>query len=121
MNKALKDRWLNALKSGDFRKGTGIMYDGADNSYCCLGVLAEITDTWSEFKEDCKALTARSNPHGEYFGVFAHMPGTMEGYMNSSWAPKEAGLDKETLITLAKINDNTFSFDAVCQYIQEFV
>jgi hypothetical protein len=34
----VKARWLAALRSGEYLRGTGTLYNGCD-SYCCLGVL----------------------------------------------------------------------------------
>ncbi len=33
-------KWLNALESGKFKKGQGVLCDG--DNYCCLGVLSKI-------------------------------------------------------------------------------
>ena len=40
MNKEIKDRWLIALRSGDYIQGTGSLK--IDDSFCCLGVLCDI-------------------------------------------------------------------------------
>ena len=42
MEKELKDRWIAALRSGEFRQGRGYLCRYGE--YCCLGVLAAITD-----------------------------------------------------------------------------
>lgn len=39
----LKDKWLNALKSGEFTQGKGKLRDDNGN-YCCLGVLSVICE-----------------------------------------------------------------------------
>ncbi len=40
MNAEIKARWLDALKSGKYKRGTGFLsYDGR---HCCLGVLCEL-------------------------------------------------------------------------------
>ncbi len=45
MNQQQKDQWLEALKSGKFKKCTGILFNSTTNSYCCLGVACEIFKT----------------------------------------------------------------------------
>lgn len=40
MNKALKKKWLKALRSGDYEQTTGRLKDQA--GHCCLGVLCSI-------------------------------------------------------------------------------
>lgn len=35
-----KKRWIGALRTGDFTQGGGQLYNGENNTYCCLGVAA---------------------------------------------------------------------------------
>ena len=59
MRQEIKDLWIEALESGKYEKGKGTLR-GADDSYCCLGVLCDIyrtrrrkgswkTDTYGQF------------------------------------------------------------------------
>jgi hypothetical protein len=41
MNKAIKSKWLEALRSGRYRQSRNALF--SDRGYCCLGVLARIT------------------------------------------------------------------------------
>ncbi len=40
MKKELKERWIAALRSGEYKQGNS--YLRHDNNYCCLGVLCDI-------------------------------------------------------------------------------
>lgn len=40
MKKSLKDRWIKALLSGEYKQGKGRLKKG--EGYCCLGVLCEV-------------------------------------------------------------------------------
>jgi hypothetical protein len=40
MDNILKEKWLVALRSGEYKQGQNQLFDG--EKYCCLGVLAEI-------------------------------------------------------------------------------
>jgi hypothetical protein len=42
MNKAVKSKWLRALRSKKYRKAKGQLRIG--NSFCCLGVLCDISN-----------------------------------------------------------------------------
>ena len=42
MNVEVKEKWLKALRGGEFKQGRERLCDLDDNSYCCLGVLCEI-------------------------------------------------------------------------------
>jgi hypothetical protein len=41
MDAALKAKWIEALRSGDYQQGPGKLHDTNTNSYCCLGVLCK--------------------------------------------------------------------------------
>lgn len=44
MNPEWKDKWLKALRSGEYQQGTGLLccVINGQEYYCCLGVLAHI-------------------------------------------------------------------------------
>ena len=42
MNKELKEKWITALRSGEYKQGQTLLHSDEDNSYCCLGVLGKI-------------------------------------------------------------------------------
>jgi hypothetical protein len=39
MDAELKAKWVAALRSGEYRQATGLLYWGNPDAYCCLGVL----------------------------------------------------------------------------------
>lgn len=41
MNKEVKEKWVAALTSGEYKQGVGQLKT-PDNRYCCLGVLTEL-------------------------------------------------------------------------------
>jgi predicted nucleotidyltransferase len=40
MDPVIKEKWINALRSGEYKQGKGCLYNG--ESFCCLGVLFDI-------------------------------------------------------------------------------
>jgi hypothetical protein len=40
MNPAIRDRWVKALTSGDYKQGSGALRRG--DEFCCLGVLCDL-------------------------------------------------------------------------------
>lgn len=40
MDQAIKKKWVKALRSGEYRQGSGVLKDG--RKFCCLGVLCDI-------------------------------------------------------------------------------
>ena len=45
MNEQLYQDWIEALESGDYTPGTGSLYTVNKDSYCCFGVLCEISES----------------------------------------------------------------------------
>lgn len=42
MNNELKDKWVKALRSGEYKQGRTYLQQG--NRFCCLGVLCKVLD-----------------------------------------------------------------------------
>lgn len=44
MNAEIKKRWLEALRSGEYKQGRGHLrqYERGEHTYCCLGVLCDL-------------------------------------------------------------------------------
>lgn len=41
MNSEIKQLWIDALRSGEYKQGVGVLH-GRSNSFCCLGVLCDV-------------------------------------------------------------------------------
>lgn len=42
MNAAIKQAWIDALRSGTYQQGHQTLHNIAENTYCCLGVLCDL-------------------------------------------------------------------------------
>lgn len=42
MDIAIKAKWVEALRSGEYQQTQGKLHDNTSNSYCCLGVLCRV-------------------------------------------------------------------------------
>lgn len=59
MNPEIKKRWVEALRSGRFKKGTGKLHwyrEDTPDEFCCLGVLCEIAIEDGVVKRNLKEL-----------------------------------------------------------------
>ncbi len=101
MNAEIKQKWIEALKSGKYRQGREALRD-SDNDYCCLGVLCDLVDPngWSA---------------GALDDVFIH--GTDDAWPGLSvLGPANLGLrDAEKL---AEMNDSGSSFAEIADHIE---
>lgn len=104
----LKDKWLAALRSGDFKQGRGYLcpksYNSKNLHYCCLGVLAEISGCFAKVK-DVDLCTLY-----EYEGDSA----TDKLYFNGKYVI----LKGSTQNTLIAMNDSGQSFGHIADWIE---
>lgn len=61
--KAFKNKWVKALRSGKYKQGRKLLRNSIDNTYCCLGVAAEIAGCyrikggWIESKKGMRGIS----------------------------------------------------------------
>jgi hypothetical protein len=67
MKADIKDRWIKALRSGEYKQCRSQLHNVKENSFCCLGVLCDLTKEelggeWNEWEQikykDDKAASA---------------------------------------------------------------
>jgi hypothetical protein len=93
MKKAIKKKWIAALRSGKYKQGRHRLAHAG--RYCCLGVLCEI-------------LALRQ---GNWSLYDAQLPG--------SHVREMVGLDTAEAVRLANMNDAKMSFKAIADWIEE--
>lgn len=94
MDKELKRKWVEALRSGKYEQGHGALRK--DDKFCCLGVLCDVVDPngWSE---DCYW-------RGEYALPPSHVLGNL------------------TASDLVYLNDEkNLSFEQIADYIEKHI
>lgn len=116
MNPEWRDRWVTALRSGDYNQGVGSLI-GEGNTFCCLGVLCNIInpDNWDsnepkasyayEYDEDHpeanwdRDVSTAPEDHSEYWDEThseTELPGSLSAYLN---------IDNDDEQTLIAFND----------------
>lgn len=60
MDKAVKKRWLKALRSGSYAQGAGRLKN-YENKFCCLGVLCDILPNEGSWKDYDKKYQSSSD------------------------------------------------------------
>ena len=112
----IKKEWLNALSSGEYRKGEGSFYRETTNSYCCLGVLHDILlkkkgSNCSEYLEEI------------YGSQVLASKGSYGGYVfdDSSLEILEENHDDQMkwTIPLYTLNDSNETWEEVIEYIEK--
>lgn len=106
MNAEIKQKWVEALRSGRYEQAQGTLQrTGEEAGYCCLGVLCDVVapDSWVD--EDVQA-------------VLFHTPGY--GAMPSPSVYQASGLTIADSEALALKNDvQHLSFNEIADWIEE--
>lgn len=124
MSPEIKGKWVQALRSGDYRQGKGRLRVG--ETYCCLGVLCELA------VQDGVVSRNLCQPLGDVYLYYYTGKGSLPIQRESllpfevqEWArldtinPRvrlEWGTD---LTPLASINDAGFTFEVIADLIEK--
>ena len=124
MNKAIKAQWIEALKSGDYKKGNSALYyknkETEEMEYCCLGVLCDLYQ-----KEHPETSSWRApEDKGHFLRTFdVRVGGEVEELGCNSYPPKVvtewADLHGIYVNSLAVKNDNGATFHQIAEEIEE--
>lgn len=110
MKAEIKAKWVEALRSGEYRQGRGYLRNGG--GFCCLGVLCDL---------------AAKEGIGEWVGYPPHF---RCGDFSSDRLPPQAVLDwagltqmnpliSDSRLTASSLNDNSrFSFNKIAELIE---
>lgn len=103
MKPEIKEKWLEALRSGNYKQGTGKLRQVEKNgdTYCCLGVLCDVLGVkWHTSDDDWDGHPA--------YGVMDNR------YINDSDLPdrirNKVGLTYEDTEKLIHLNDGGFNY-----------
>jgi hypothetical protein len=115
MNAEIKTKWLQALRSGEYKQGIGALHNVAGNSYCCLGVLCDI---YVKEHPDNDVRMTHDNGFESFFGEKDVVPTNIQ-----LWADIEDGnpdIEYDNVgITIAELNDNGKTFEEIAILIEE--
>lgn len=103
MNKEYKDKWVVALRSGQYKQSQKALRD--EYGFCCLGVVCDIIDPTGWIGYD---YVDKVNAE------VVHQVGLTQGIR------KLIGLDVRILRALTEMNDNQdYTFNMIADYIEE--
>ena len=111
MKRKLRDKWCKALRSGDYKQGSGslkCLLDDGGIAHCCLGVLCEISDE-TNFEIPWSLSKAFDVTDGEYCSK-TFLPELFS---------RSVDLSMENQRSLAEMNDNQWSFGKIADWIEK--
>jgi hypothetical protein len=118
MNPEIKEKWLNDLRSGEYKKGKGLLRNGTINNgetFCCLGVLCDRyrketgQGAWEAFHG---FIDSEGNPNITSLPEEVRVWAGLLDFGHAVYIP-------ERVTSLATMNDRTDTFDAVIKLIEE--
>lgn len=119
MNPEVKRLWLEALRSGDYKQGAQRLR-WSESTYCCLGVLCEISGV-GEWKTD-KAGTLRYSTRTDEPGNVSTTPDEVSWWAGLPFFGEDSStgfLRDNPQQQLAKMNDELPGFDVIADWIEE--
>jgi hypothetical protein len=99
VKKSIKEKWVAALRSNDYKQGIGSLRDG--DTYCCLGVLCDVV-----------------NPRGWRKDGFSYKKKKGDIILPHTLS-EELGVTPTDQSKLSNMNDSGFNFDSIADYIEE--
>jgi hypothetical protein len=114
MKAELKQKWVEALRSGKYQQGTGVLRT-TDNEYCCLGVLCDLVDrsAWGVAEETFTCVNGVDVPRVAYD---FHSKGDSSCY--SLPYTLEVNLKLTNTTPLIDMNDGGKSFAEIADWIE---
>lgn len=110
MNAEIKQRWLDALRSGKYNQGSRVLRSES-NKYCCLGILCELVDPAGWRPAPIPSLSGMA---------YQYVAGDLHNVSMPSLTTLESvGLDAEIAEQLARWNDDGMSFADIANYIEK--
>jgi hypothetical protein len=115
MIKDIKEKWLVALRSGEYKQTTGALRDEA--GHCCLGVLCDLYS-----KEKNVPWTIGDGVDDSFLGADTALPRSV-----ASWAglyeadptvTASKGLGDNIKMNLSEVNDGGASFAVIADLIE---
>jgi hypothetical protein len=113
METRLKEAWISALRSGEYKQGKGTLRT-AEGKYCCLGVLGEILEKTDEasftLAENAACYVIRDSVGS---GSTTQLPNTLL---------EKIGLHDLAQEDLIEMNDDQgYSFKQISNWIKEYL
>lgn len=114
MNQEIKEKWVDALRSGNYKQGKSKLRN-ADNTFCCLGVLCDVVNPkpWQQYSDNSWSYQSNVEilPSDLYLAAGITCTGDLK---------KLVHVGSTTYLTLAQMNDSgNFSFQQIADIIEE--
>lgn len=114
MDAGVKERWVAALRSGEYGQTTGALRNSS--GYCCLGVLCDIHDKEYTHSNWLAELDEENQTDWHYGNTNIVLPRFV-----MEWADLEDNNPHANGQSLAQMNDRSESFEYIADQIEAYL
>ncbi len=114
MKRAIAKQWVAALRSGQYKQGTGQLRQG--DKFCCLGVLCNL------HAQAHPGIAAAQRELDGYLGEDVFLPKQVQewaGMKNDNGSGVSSPLYQNT--SLAELNDYGYTFTQIAKIIEDHI
>ena len=118
MKREIGEKWIAALESGEYMKGTGklcLVTSPGHTTFCCMGVLAELAIADGEEVEKIWW----NDTFAEYQGERAFLPPVVRDWAGLKTTNGKYKDENDHVYSLVELNDETDGFGSVIEIIRE--
>ena len=116
MLQEVKDKWLAALRSGEYEQGTQMLCS-IENQFCCLGV---ITDLYIKEHEG-EAWEINSSTFKNFYGNSTYLIPKVMDWTNLKEFNPSIVLESGERKTLSDLNDKGYTFSEIADLIERYL
>jgi len=124
MRPEIKQKWVAALRSGDYEQGK-MALQTSDGKFCCLGVLCDLHRKTNKKKGITWDPTEETEADVRYLGEDAFLPESVSEWAGLVNGDGESIKDPEVKTgnnlrkSLSELNDGGTSFKKIAEYIEK--
>jgi hypothetical protein len=109
MNPQIKQKWVDALRSGDYQQTQ--RYLRTNSGFCCLGVLCDLYG-----KENNVEWNLANNGHNyEFQNMESYLPSSMRKWADLEYCDPPVNDEESTLV---RLNDSGSTFEQIADVIE---
>lgn len=112
MKPEIKEKWVAALRSGEYKQGRNNLANVKTNRFCCLGVLCEVA-----LKEGVNLEVTKGSSMKFYNGECGYLPRKVAAWADCKDLPSVN--TKDGIKSLAALNDKGVRFKTIAKLIEE--
>lgn len=127
MNSRIKQKWVDALRSGKYSQDTGVLRSTV--GYCCLGVLCDLYRQEHNIQWDFRChYDIPENEVTKFYlsdefhfdGELEHLPDTVKLWAGLNDRNPHVHIDNDVVNRLSELNDNGASFNEIADLIEKY-